>query len=1060
MTSDSKADSTCSACGTELRPSARFCDGCGSPVSPQKSAEYKQVTVLFADVVGSMDIAAALGAERLREIMTKLFDRCAATVQRYRGTVDKFTGDGIMAVFGAPIALEDHALRSCLTALDIQEEMRGLTAEVQAGDGIDVQLRVGLNSGEVIAGDIGSGAWSYTAVGHQVGMAQRMESVAPPGGVMLSESTARLVAHATVLGEPRKVHIKGSDEPVVAWPLLSMGTARQPLGRWVSTLVDRKWELATLTAMLDQSTDGRGCVVRVVGDAGIGKSRIVAETVAIAASRGVQVFSTYCESHTSEVPFLVLARLMRAAFGVDGLGENQARALLRDRVPGARETDAADRVLLEDALGIRDPADELPDVAPDARRRRLTALVNAAALARKAPCVYVIEDVHWIDATSESLLADFLTVVHQTHSLVLITYRPEYRGELSHTAGAQTISLAPLDVSDTTALVTQLLGIHPSVAGLAAQVAERAAGNPFFVEEIVRDLCDRGVLEGDRGAHVSAGPVTDVIVPATLQAAIAARIDRLDSAAKQTLYAAAVIGFRFRGDLLATLADATTLAGLVQAELVDQVMFTPVEEYAFHQPLIRSVAYRSQLKAGRAALHRRVAAAIAERDPALAEENAALIAEHLELAGDLREAFGWHIRAANWLTRLDVRAARTAWQRARAVADQLPGDAPGRAAMRIAPRAWLCVSAWRVGGSVDDTGFEELHELATAAGDKASLATGITGQVFALAVYGRYQEACRLVPELLNLGDSVGNPTLTAALLMAAMTARFGTGELTEVMRLSERIVADTEGDPHQGNVLIDSPLTVALMMRAAASMCKGTPAWKDDVNHAVPRCAEFEPGVRAALMLYVYGIGVANRLLRPDAEMLRESAEALRAAEERGDEFALALARFLRGLILVEGEGPQRAEGFELLGQSRETALRDRVNQAALQQLKVERAKEQARTGDLDAAVTRLRAVVEEQFRSDGLMFLGAGVTALVESLLERGSEADLSEAAGVIDQLEVVPTEPDFVLFDVALLRLRALLARARGEEAAYRDFAQRYRATAASFGFEGHLALAEVL
>jgi adenylate cyclase len=1051
------AEAACSACGTELRPSARFCDGCGSPVAPRKSAEYKQVTVLFADVVRSMDIAAALGAERLREIMTKLFDRCATTVQRYGGTVDKFTGDGIMAVFGAPIALEDHAVRACLTALEIQKDMGGLTAEVQARDGIDVQLRVGLNSGEVIAGDIGSGAWSYTAVGHQVGMAQRMESVAPPGGVMLSESTAALVGQATVLGEPQRVHIKGSDEPVVARPLLSMGTGRQPVGRWVSTLVDRRWELATLTAMLDQSTQGRGSVVRVVGPAGIGKSRIVAETAAIAAARGIPVPSTYCESHTSEVPFLVLARLLRAAFGVDGLGEDQARAAVGEMIPGA---DQADRVLLEDALGIRDPADELPDIAPDARRRRLTALANAAALARQTPCVYVIEDVHWIDPSSESLFADFLTVVYQTHSLVLITYRPEYRGELSHTVGGQTISLAPLDISDTRALVTQLLGTHPSVAGLAAQVAERAAGNPFFVEEIVRDLCDRGVLAGERGAHVSAGGLTDVTVPATLQAAIASRIDRLDSAAKQTLYAAAVIGFRFRADLLATLADCTTLAGLVAAELVDQVMFTPFEEYAFHQPLIRSVAYRSQLKAGRAALHRRVATAIAERDPALAEENAALIAEHLELAGDLPEAFGWHMRAATWLTRRDVHAARTSWQRARQVADQLPGDTAGRTAMRISPRSLLCVSAWRVGASVDDTGFGELQELATAAGDKTSLAIGMAGQVLALAAYGRYREACTMVPELLNLGDSVGNPTLTAALLMAALTARFGTGELTEVMRLSQRIIDDTDADAQTGNFIVDSPLTVALMQRAAAGMCQGLPGWRAEADRAVRMCAEAEPGVRAALMLYVHGIGVANGLQLPDAAMLHASAEALRVAEERGDEFALAMARFLRGLILAQYDDPQRADGLELLGQSRETALRDRVNQAAWQQLKVERAKEEARTGDLDAAVTVLRAVVDEQFRSDAVMFLGAGVAAFVEALLERGGEADVSEAGAAIERLAAVSTEPDFVLFDVALLRLRALLARAGGDEASYRDFAQRYQASAASYGFEGHLALAALL
>jgi adenylate cyclase len=248
--------------------------------------------------------------------------------------------------------------------------------------------------------------------------------------------------------------------------------------------------------------------------------------------------------------------------------------------------------------------------------------------------------------------------------------------------------------------------------------------------------------------------------------------------------------------------------------------------------------------------------------------------------------------------------------------------------------------------------------------------------------------------------------------------------------------------------------------MRAAAGMCKGAPAWKVDVDRAVPMCSEIEPGVRAALLLYVYGIGVANGLLLPDEAMLRESAEALRVAEERGDEFALALARFLRGLILAQRDGPQRADGFELLAQSRETALRDRVNQAALQQLKVERGKEEARTGDVDAAVARLRAVVEEQFRSDAVMFLGAGVTAFVEALLQRGGEADVSEAAVAIEQLGAVSTEPDFVLFDVALLRLRALLARARGDEACYREFAQHYREMAASFGFEGHMALAQVL
>ena len=206
------AATACRTCGTEPREGARFCDGCGAPVTEQDTrAEYKQVTVLFADVVHSMDIAAAVGAERLREIMADLVNRSAAVVKRYGGTVDKFTGDGIMAVFGAPVALEDHAIRACLAALGVQEEAKRLAVDVRERDGVDLQLRVGLNSGEVIAGEIGSGPFGYTAVGEQVGMAQRMESVAPPGGVMLSASTARLVEGAAALGEPALVSIKGAD---------------------------------------------------------------------------------------------------------------------------------------------------------------------------------------------------------------------------------------------------------------------------------------------------------------------------------------------------------------------------------------------------------------------------------------------------------------------------------------------------------------------------------------------------------------------------------------------------------------------------------------------------------------------------------------------------------------------------------------------------------------------------------------------------------------------------------------------------------------------------------
>jgi class 3 adenylate cyclase len=468
----------CGSCGTELPPDSRFCNKCGAPVRPAATAaEYKQVTVLFADVVHSMDIAAAVGAERLREIMADLADRCAAVVQRYGGTVNQFTGDGIMAVFGAPVALEDHAVRACLAALGVQEETNRLAAEVHDRDGIDLRLRIGLNSGQVIAGEIGSGPFGYTAVGEQVGMAQRMESVAPPGGVMLSASTARLVDGAAALGAAELVRIKGADEPVAAHRLLGMEEQHHAVGRAESTLVGRRWELSAVEGSLDRAIEGHGAVVGVVGQPGIGKSRLVREVSAVAAARGVDVFTAFCESHTSQVPFHAVARLLRAAIGVEGLDGQEARDHVRYRVPDA---DPEDLVLFDDLLGIADPNIPLPSIDPDARRRRLTALVNAASLASQTPAVYVVEDAHWIDPVSGSMLADFFTVIPQTPSLVIVTFRPEYRGALAQVPGARTLALASLSDSETAALVSQLLGPDPSVGGLGQTIAVRAAGNPYL----------------------------------------------------------------------------------------------------------------------------------------------------------------------------------------------------------------------------------------------------------------------------------------------------------------------------------------------------------------------------------------------------------------------------------------------------------------------------------------------------------------------------------------------------------------------------------------------------
>ena len=262
----------------------------------------------------------------------------------------------------------------------------------------------------------------------------------------------------------------------------------------------------------------------------------------LAAGRGVEVFWAFCESHARDVPFGVVTRLLRAGSGVADLDGEAARAQVREQVPDA---DPQDLLLLDDLLGIADPEVALPQIDPDARRRRLTALINTATLARTEPALFIIEDAHWIDAVSESMLADFLTVIPRTPSMVLITSRPEYEGALTRVHGAQTIALAPLGDSDTAALLGELLGSDPSVGELAAIIADRAAGNPFFAEEMVRELVQRGVLAGERGGYICRADVAELSVPATVQAAIEARIDRLSAPAKQTLNAASVIGARF-----------------------------------------------------------------------------------------------------------------------------------------------------------------------------------------------------------------------------------------------------------------------------------------------------------------------------------------------------------------------------------------------------------------------------------------------------------------------------------------------------------------------------------
>ena len=827
------------------------------------------------------------------------------------------------------------------------------------------------------------------------------------------------------------MHIKGADEPVMARRLVAVGAQPAQMGLPGTALVGREWELNTVASMLDRSISGHGCVVDVTGPPGIGKSRLVYEATALARRRGAQVFSTFCESHAADIAFHVVARLLRDVAGIADVDAEMARQLVRAQVPGGSDEDL---LLLNDLLGIGDPDAALPTIDPDARRRRLTALISSLSLARTDPVVYVIEDVHWIDEVSEAMFADFLTVIPQTHSVVLVTYRPEYEGALTRVHGAQTIALAPLSDSETAQLVADLLGPDRSIRALGRAIADRAAGNPFFVEEIVRELAERGALEGKSGAYKSAAEGAEVAVPATLQATIAARIDRLDPKAKRTLSAAAVVGSLFGIDLLTVLGIDPALDELVKAELIDQVRFTPRAEYAFRHPLIHAVAYESQLMSDRAQLHRRLAAAIESRDPELADENAARIATHLEAAGELAEAYRWHMRAAEWLRPRDVPAARARWESARCAADRLPDDHDGVVGMRIAPRTMLISTSFYVGGDVDIDGlYGELRDLTMQTGDLRSLALATAGRIQWFADHhARVPEAATLATDLEEMATGIDCDAATKSILLnAVVMARFVNCEFEAALQVIDEIAALTHEVPAV-------EIAMARAIRGSVEICLGD--YELGRRHLQESVEEGHalPPVVSAQILFFSGAMVVLGMSQAD-DLVDDVHEALRRAEEFGDISGIMVAQYSYGMTLLRAEGGSPDDAIDVLQRLRTDVEKHKVFKLAAATIDAVLEIDAARKGKLDEAIDVLRASFALHMSSGSRVFVGCPGEALVGLLIERGSTDDLAEAHRIVDQWQA--RRPGIPALDLWWLKSRALLAKAEDDSDCYADLAKGY-------------------
>jgi adenylate cyclase len=517
-------------------------------------------------------------------------------------------------------------------------------------------------------------------------------------------------------------------------------------------------------------------------------------------------------------------------------------------------------------------------------------------------------------------------------------------------------------------------------------------------------------------------PVADIDVPATLQATIGARIDRLDAKAKRTLQAAAVIGARFGAQLIGNLTPESDLAGLVEAELIEKIPATTRTEYAFRHPLIQKVAYDSQLRADRSKLHRRLASSIEPVD-----ENAALIATQWEAAGDFVEAYLWHMRAGSWFNYRDHGAAYKSWQNARDAADRLPTDRPDRLSMQIAPRTLICATTFRVGGQAADTGFDELQELTTRAGDKRSLAIGMAGYLTSLAFMSHHREASQLASEFATLVESIGDPAMTVGLMCSAAQAKYEAGESSECLLYAERVIELADGDAAMGDIMVASPLAWAHTLRGTAKMCLGRDGWLADMEVGRDLAAPFDVQSRCNAALYKFVLATSYRLVVPDADDLTYTAGLLEQGEETGDSTPIALARLIRGITLLHHSPNHHEAGIGLLANAYDDLAR--LSGGLRRFADIEIARHRTLIGDLDGAILLAQATLDEQFATGEMISRGSATTVLVEALLLRGSSGDVDAAQEAIDRLASVPTEPEFALHKQPLAQLRKQIVATRG-------------------------------
>ena len=646
-----RLESACTSCGAANPPGNKFCGQCGAALvqapaaakvsSPEvytpkhlaekiltsKSAlegERKQVTVLFADMKGSMELLADRDPEEARKLLDPVIEQMMEAVHRYEGTVSNLMGDGIMALFGAPLAHEDHAVRACYAALRMQESVNRYAEGVRRTEGVPIQIRVGLNSGEVVVGAIGNDLkMDYTAVGQTVHLASRMEQMATPGSVLMTPDVLRLAEGYVQVKPLGPVSVKGLTERVEVYEVTGIGLARSRLqaaaARGLTRFVGRDAETEQLRKALEQARADHGQVVGVVGEPGLGKSRLFFEFAHSHRTQGWLILESGSVSYGKATPYLPVIDLLKAYFKIQDRDDQRE---IREKVTGKLLTlDKSLESTLPAFLALLDvPVDDPTWQALDpAQRRQLTLGAVKRLLLRESqvqPLILVFEDLHWIDSETQAMLESLVESLPTSRLLLLVNYRPEYQHGWANKTYYTQLRLDPLPPESAGEILDSVLGNDHGLQSLKELLIERTEGNPFFLEESVRNLVETKVLAGERGNYHLEKKVESTQVPATVQAVLAARIDRLPPQGKQLLQSAAVIGKDIPFSLLQAITELSDeelrrgLTHLQAAEFLYETSLFPDLEYTFKHALTHEVAYGSLLHERQRALHARIVAAI------------------------------------------------------------------------------------------------------------------------------------------------------------------------------------------------------------------------------------------------------------------------------------------------------------------------------------------------------------------------------------------------------------------------------------------------------------------